>query len=695
MATEQQANALQQSMSEEEQKKKEQQKKVDKDYEMARDALIPKPTQVSGQSAETATNIVTLGQAPEFSEKVGRGVAAVDQKAQEFLARLDPTNTKIPKASTSGVQSAQQDLRTVGQAATEVGDVGRQLLSNTSQFNMQAPTVGPAATATAGTAPTTTDVRGTTQQVTAQQVSAGTMTPAQIAQLQAMSPAQIAELERMQAAGISREDLEFRQKQMALANSLEAAARGEGPSIAASQLQKANEDAIKAQQALAASARGGNPVLAQRQAAMNIAALQQENAAKSAELKLQEAQQARAQLGDVLGSARGQDIGVSTSQAGFEQEATKVNKMAEDQRVLQQSQLDQEAAKVNKLAEDQRALTQAGFEQEALKASFMADEEAKKFNADLALKAATFNSDQDFKAAMSDAERQLDAQKTAFLANIDVSKFNAQAQNEMERFKADSLLRTQIANQAAQLQATGMGIEAIARQLGIQQQTAEALITSETAMFTAEQQRLGEQKKADSAMAGNLLSTAGTVAAAIISDETDKKNIKPLDLGSDTKKKDFSTRLQESMAAVKSKEPKEQTASGGFADMSKMISGALMESGKEGAASSGAAEAAKVASDKNTKKNVKSDNPKIDALLGSLKGYEFEYKDSSKPGTADGKRYGVMAQDLEKTDAGKSVVIKDPKTGKKQIDVGQATGLLFASLGRLNDKVDQLSKKRK
>jgi hypothetical protein len=612
----------------------------------AREVFTGTPTK-TGAITETGFNILTGGMAPKAGEKVGGFARDVDQTTRDFFARLDPTNTKIPKASTEGIDTAQKGVSDVGVAANELGDRGRTLADNPSQFNFDAPVVGPASQASVGPDLTTGTIRGITQQVTANTIS----------------PAQIAELQKMEAAGISREDIAFREKQMALANSLEQAAAGNGPSVANIQLQKANEDAIKAQAAIAASARGGNPILAQRQAAQNVASLQQENAAKSAELKIQEQQQARAQLGDVLSQARGQDIGVNTSQAGFQQEASKVDKLAEDERAFKQTELDQDAAKTT---------------------------------ADLKLKADTFNSDQDFKAAMSDEERKLDAAKTSYLANIDVSKFNATAKNEMEKLRVDSLLRTKLASQASELALTQMGIDAIAKKLGIQVDTAKAILASETQKYTSEQDRLTAQKGAEGKMAGNIIGSAAT-AIASMSDETMKANVKPLDIVAPAKvelskdpvvekdKKSFADVLKESTAPANSK----------IEDSSDGILAGVRAFAAKGSESEGAKGAKEALSDETSKKKVKSDNPKIDALLASLDGYEYEYKDTSMPGTAKGKRFGVMAQDLERTPAGASIVKTDPNTGKKMIDVEQATGVLFASLGRLNDKIDQLSKKRK
>lgn len=66
----------------------------------------------------------------------------------------------------------------------------------------------------------------------------------------------------------------------------------------------------------------------------------------------------------------------------------------------------------------------------------------------------------------------------------------------------------------------------------------------------------------------------------------------------------------------------------------------------------------------------------------------YDYKDPSQQGAAEGRQYGITAQDLEKSPAGKSVV-KDTPQGK-MIDSTHTIGLLLASVGRLNERIKGL-----
>lgn len=84
----------------------------------------------------------------------------------------------------------------------------------------------------------------------------------------------------------------------AFMRTLEAQARGEGPSVAQNLLQQGQQQAMQSQLALAASGQGSP--LAGRQVAQNVAQLQQAGAGQAAMLGAQEQQQATQQLGDMI-----------------------------------------------------------------------------------------------------------------------------------------------------------------------------------------------------------------------------------------------------------------------------------------------------------------------------------------------------------------------------------------------------------
>jgi hypothetical protein len=93
-------------------------------------------------------------------------------------------------------------------------------------------------------------------------------------------------------------------------------------------------------------------------------------------------------------------------------------------------------------------------------------------------------------------------------------------------------------------------------------------------------------------------------------------------------------------------------------------------------------------SDKKEKKDIKAADKDMKQFLDALTASNYEYKDTSKPGTAKGERYGVMAQDLEKTKVGASMVEDTPKG--KQVNYGQALGAILASQAALNKRLEKM-----
>jgi hypothetical protein len=435
-------------------------------------------TRVAGGVLTTGLSEIPIG-GKSVGAQVGGAARKVDNKVQDFLRKIDPTNTSIGSANATGVDRAQN---AVGGVGSKAADLARGLAANPTQAQMvAAPQVGPGSVIDRQGPIVADQVRGTTQQV-----QAGT------AQMQQVDPAMIAALERMQAAQVARGDeQQLRARQIALADALQAQAAGTGPSLAEQQMQRANEQAIRAQMAQAASARGGNVAMAQRQAAQNIAGIQQENAARAAELRIQEQQAARQQLAGVLDSSRGQDIGIASTQAGLEQDAGKLNVSNSAAQAIEQARLQQQAA----LSNQQEFGTTS------------------RFNTEQTLKAGLANQETDLRAATSDQGANLTAQTATATNNIAVDSTNAKALDEMRRFEADVGLKAQIANQAADLQARGMDNDQIAKLLGIEAQTLQAVLTSETARRGIEQDRLNKEAEAGKNMGGSILGTVAQVVA--------------------------------------------------------------------------------------------------------------------------------------------------------------------------------------
>ena len=89
-------------------------------------------------------------------------------------------------------------------------------------------------------------------------------------------------------------------------------------------------------------------------------------------------------------------------------------------------------------------------------------------------------------------------------------------------------------------------------------------------------------------------------------------------------------------------------------------------------------------SDENAKTDVRDGSGPAEMLMSQFAPYKYRYKGDDKP------RLGVLAQRLEKTPEGKSLVRETPQ-GKK-IDVAQGLGAALASIGDLHRRVKQLEK---
>jgi hypothetical protein len=156
---------------------------------------------------------------------------------------------------------------------------------------------------------------------------------------------------------------EFRARQMALADQLAAQSRGEGPSQAGLQLQRALEDNQNAQLSFARSNRNVNPALAMKQAQGQMASLGQRSALDAAQARIAEIQSAQGLLGGVVDAGRVQDIGLATSQAQLLQQAALANQEEANKAAIAQGLYDTQANVATGENATKYGITQGGFDQ--------------------------------------------------------------------------------------------------------------------------------------------------------------------------------------------------------------------------------------------------------------------------------------------------------------------------------------------
>jgi hypothetical protein len=102
--------------------------------------------------------------------------------------------------------------------------------------------------------------------------------------------------------------------------------------------------------------------------------------------------------------------------------------------------------------------------------------------------------------------------------------------------------------------------------------------------------------------------------------------------------------------------------------------------------------AAMFASDINAKENISKPSStdlreQVREMLSKLDPYEYDYKNPEAHG--EGRRTGIMAQDLEQSELGRELVSED-ETGTKRVDMNKATSLNLAATSDIQDRLENL-----
>lgn len=444
------------------------------------------------------------------------------------------------------------------------------------------------------------------QAIQAQQIEA-----ARIAQTQ-VGPTSLAN-----AAQINTDpQAEMRAAQTGLVSGLQGAISGKEPSVAAIMLRNATDRNVANQYAMAQAANGMNTGFAQRTAMNNAAEMNQNAVMQQALLRAQEITAARGQLGSVLDSTRGADIGLATNQAGMQQQTNLANTGAQNTSTLTQAQI---AAAT--------ATNQAQLQQGAATANQGANLQAGTTNATLGQQVALAN------AGAQNTTNQTNAQLTqgANLQNAQLGTqtaiANAGNQTQAATSSAQLANAVSLANANNQTQANVTGA-----QLGTQ----AAIATGNNQVSTN-----ALNQKAVQDLTSNQLTGAGQAGQTAIGQG------------------DVYAKLADA-------EAKRQAA--------------LLQGLGSGAAA--------LLSDRREKTDLHKAEAEIAEFTSKLEPYAFRYKAPTKPGAAPGKRYGIMAQDLEKSAVGRSLLLED-EDGTKAVDVPQSIGAILATLSAMNRRIDR------
>jgi hypothetical protein len=93
-----------------------------------------------------------------------------------------------------------------------------------------------------------------------------------------------------------------------------------------------------------------------------------------------------------------------------------------------------------------------------------------------------------------------------------------------------------------------------------------------------------------------------------------------------------------------------------------------------------------IRSDENSKENKAPADKKIKSFLDALQAKEYNYKPET--GLDTKKKYGIMAQDLEKSEIGKSMV--NEVGGVKHVDMDRGFSAILAAQAELNSRLNKL-----
>lgn len=628
------------------------------------------PVGTPGLNNDAVTNYL-LGQ-----HKAGESIFSQDTLGQ-YLAKAAGSAGGVAGLGGGGGGVTTQGI---SDATAKSGAMSQQFLDayNTAQSHPSPQATAALATAiqAQGSAPvnaatiTPTQMAALVQAQGSAPVNAATMTPAQIAayiEAQKGGPidpgvaiaahSKAAQADPSVRAALAKYDtsneLAARSNQEGLVSGLQGAIAGTDPSVAAILLRQATDRNIANQYALAASSPGMSAGLAQRQAMMGAADLNSKAAADNAILRAKEITDARAQLAEVLGAQRTADINVATTQYTGEQGVNSDFAKAQNDRSNLNAQLlntsnisnasnDTNVSQSNAQNRTTVNTTAASLANAIEIANANNRETHNEKQADLINDAAktnvgSLNSTNQFNATQLQQNNQYNAGQANTYdynqANLtqDANKSNQKSYNDTNQFNATQL---QQLNEYNTGQTNDISKTNANNQTNVNQ-------TNTTAQLTQQQiDALARQNAAK-----NAIDTSGQVITGQVG-------------------------LAEAQARAAEAQAKKD------ANTTELWT-------KLGTA---------IVSDGRLKKNIKPAEPDIAELLSAIEGREksFRYKDPTEPGTADGERFGLMAQDLERSRAGKALVRNTPRG--KVIDSSQAVMTALAALGHLAKRVDKMER---
>jgi hypothetical protein len=510
------------------------------------------------------------------------------------------------------------------------------------------------------------------ERIAAQQVQTAAIDPIERALAERADAERISAARAVDTSGLGAD-------QRSLIRTLQARAAGEAPSAAEIALQRALERQNAQAYGLAASARGANKGLAMRNAARIAQENEQAAASQMAEARAREMESATTGLSSALQGARGQELELTTLNARLAQEAAQSNQGAGNQMALANMQAGNQASLANAQAANARAVQQAQLSARAGEANQDAtlraalanqaagnqvnlsqaelEQQARQANMSRSMQASLANQDSGLRAALANQSTSANRAQTQAQLNLRAGEGNA------DRLLQATTTEAQMRQQAA-LANAGATNERSGQQAALTQQAALAnagAANDRSARQAALTQQAGEAN----------LGAATTFAGQRIQD---RQNAMSNVLDASRQQSDANRAILDATEAGKARRAQ--------------LAGSLI-----GAA--GQAGAAAAVSDRRAKTDIvdllRSDEhgDPLGAFLSRLHPYAYRYRD---PADGEGPRVGVMAQDLERTPVGETMVTEDA-TGKKQIDTAAAVGVTLAALAKMRQEMDDMKRR--
>lgn len=365
-----------------------------------------------------------------FWKTLGRGALAISTGG---LSEAIPYADKL-------LSGKPPDLKPVQQTAAEIANRRQEFAEAYKTYlPRQAAQAGPAAQAAVPNAPERQFANGPTR-LTAERGEATSMGPVGLQASTRYDAPTLGGPGQAAAERIGGGD-QMRGRQVGALDTLEGAAAGAAPSAAEAQLQRGTDANIRANFAMAKSAKGYGGI-----AAMLGAQQQQEQAgldlaSRTSELRANEMAQARGQYAQALGQARGQDIGAETTNAQLGADVSKFNAQQGQQMAIEQGRMTQQARADFAAASNQANLAQGQINLQTGIANQQASNDMSRFNAAQGNQVGQFNvtagqQNQQFNAGLEATRQQFVAGQQG-----QIGMFNAGQTNQTNLAQLDADMR--------------------------------------------------------------------------------------------------------------------------------------------------------------------------------------------------------------------------------------------------------------